>query len=73
MQQLMPMAIALICLTGFVFVWRVESHNALIFTPFTVLMINELIRIMPGFVYSSFLNRKDLYPLIVFLLIMSRS
>jgi oligosaccharide repeat unit polymerase len=33
-----------------------------------VLMINELIRVMPGFVYSSFVSSKDFYPLIVFFL-----
>jgi hypothetical protein len=42
----MTIAIALICLTGFVFVWRVESRNALRFTPSVVLMINELIRVI---------------------------
>lgn len=66
MELLILISIPLICLIGFVFVWHIESRNALIFTPFMVLMINELIRVMPGFVYSSFLNITDLYPLIVF-------
>lgn len=66
MAIILTITIPLFCFFVFIYIWRIESHNALIMTPFLVLMINELFRIMPSFVYASITGISDGYPLFVF-------
>jgi len=47
--------------------WRIESHCLIILTPFLVMMVNELVRVLPGFIYAAYTGvSPDCYAMVVF-------
>lgn len=67
MELVTAIAIPVVCLIGFVWVWGIESGNKIVFTPYLLLMVNVLTRVMPSFAYGLAVGiSTDLYPLAVF-------
>jgi len=59
--------IPLICFMLFLMVWRLESNNSLVLTPFLLIMVFVFVRVMPGFMYALISGiSKDAYAILVF-------
>jgi oligosaccharide repeat unit polymerase len=68
-SYVLPPFFAVVCLGLFVVVWKKDSRNSIIFTPFLILMANEISRVMPAFIVTAISGEvPDFYPLMVFFL-----
>lgn len=56
-----------ICFILFLMAWRIESNYSLILTPFLLIMVFELSRVFPGFIYAVFVGiSNDSYATLIY-------
>ena len=65
-QTIISIITIFICSSTFFFFWKIESRCIILFTPFQIIMMNEIARVFPAFVSSYYIGSTDYLPIFIF-------